>query len=131
MFAGKYNLNNLTAIVDRNNIQIDGYTEDIMPLEPLVEKYKAFGWSAIEIDGHNMQEIIDATSRAKAIYENPTVIIAHTIPGRGVSFMEGDYKWHGNPPGTDIKGEPPKSEQAKIALHDLRTLGGKIISEHE
>lgn len=131
MFAGKYNLSNLTAIVDRNNIQIDGYTEDIIPLEPLVEKYKAFNWSVIEIDGHNMQEIIDATGKAKAIFENPTVIIAHTIPGKGVDYMEGDYKWHGAPPGTDIKGEPPKSEQAKIALNNLRTLGGKIRSEHE
>lgn len=131
MFAAKYNLSNLTAIVDRNNIQIDGYTEDIMPLEPMVEKYKAFNWSVIEIDGHNMQEIIDATGKAKAIFENPTVIIAHTIPGKGVDFMEGDYKWHGNPPGTNIPGEPPKEEQAKIALHELRTLGGKIRSEHE
>ncbi|QQG41799.1 MAG: transketolase [Candidatus Woesebacteria bacterium] len=131
MFAAKYNLSNLTMIVDRNNIQIDGYTEDIMPLEPMVEKYKAFNWSVIEIDGHNMQEIIDATGKAKAIFENPTVIIAHTIPGKGVDFMEGDYKWHGNPPGTNIPGEPPKEEQAKIALHELRTLGGKIRSEHE
>lgn len=131
MFAAKYNLSNLTLIVDRNNIQIDGYTEDVMPLESLVEKYKAFNWSVIEIDGHNMQEIIDATGKAKAIFENPTVIIAHTIPGKGVDFMEGDYKWHGNPPGSDIKGEPPKEDQAKIALHELRTLGGKIKSEHE
>lgn len=131
MFAAKYNLSNLTVIVDRNNIQIDGYTEDIMPLEPMVEKYKAFNWSVIEIDGHNMQEIIDATGKAKAIFENPTVIIAHTIPGKGVDFMEGDYKWHGNPPGVDIKGEPPKGDQAKIALNELRTLGGKIKSEHE
>lgn len=132
MFAGKYNLNNLTAIIDRNNIQIDGYTEDVMPLEPLVEKYKAFNWSVIEIDGHNMQEIIDACGKAKAVFENPTVIIAHTIPGKGVSYMENDFKWHGTPPGiTDMKGEPAKSDQVKIALHDLRTLGGKIKSEHE
>ncbi len=132
MFAGKYNLSNLTAIIDRNNIQIDGYTEDVMPIEPLVEKYKAFNWSVIEIDGHNMQEIIDACGRAAAIHENPTVIIAHTIPGKGVSYMENDFKWHGTPPGiTDMKGEPPKADQVKIALHDLRTLGGKIKSEHE
>ncbi len=132
MFAGKYNLSNLTAIIDRNNIQIDGFTEDVMPLEPLVEKYKAFNWSVIEIDGHNMQEIIDACGRAKATFENPTVIIAHTIPGKGVSYMENDFKWHGTPPGiSDMPGEPKKSEQAKIALHDLRTLGGRIRSEHE
>ncbi|KKU10178.1 MAG: Transketolase domain protein [Candidatus Woesebacteria bacterium GW2011_GWB1_45_5] len=132
MFAGKNNLSSLTAIIDRNNIQIDGYTEDVMPLEPLVEKYKAFNWSVVEIDGHNMQEIIDACGRAEAIHENPTVIIAHTIPGKGVSYMENDFKWHGTPPGiTDMKGEPAKNDQIKIALHDLRTLGGKIKSEHE
>jgi len=132
MFAGKYNLANLTAIIDRNNIQIDGFTEDVMPIEPLVEKYKAFNWSVVEIDGHNMQEIVDACGKAKAIYENPTVIIAHTIPGKGVGYMENDFKWHGTPPGiTDMKGEPPKGDQIKIALSDLRTLGGKIKSEHE
>jgi transketolase len=132
MFAAKYKLANLTVIVDRNYIQIDGYTEDIMPLEPLKEKYEAFNWHVLEIDGHNMEEIIDATDHAKAVPDRPTVIIAHTIPGKGVSYMEGDYKWHGAPPGAmDIKGEPSKDEQAKIALHDLRTLGGKIKSEHE
>lgn len=132
MFAGKYKLSNLTAIVDRNNIQIDGYTEDVMPLEPLEEKYKAFNWHTLHIDGHNFEEIIDAVDHAKAVYEKPTVIIAHTIPGKGVSYMEGDYKWHGTPPGiTDMPGEPPKEEQVKQALNDLRTLGGKIKSEHE
>lgn len=131
-FAGKYNLSNLTCIVDRNNIQISGHTEDVMPLEPLEDKYKAFNWHVIGINGHNIQEIIDATNQARAVYENPTVIIAHTIPGKGVDYMENDYKWHGTPPGvTDIPGEPPKAEQAKIALAQLRTLGGKIKSEHE
>ncbi|MBI4153461.1 transketolase [Candidatus Woesebacteria bacterium] len=122
MFAGKYNLANLTAIVDRNNIQIDGYTEDVMPLEPLEEKYKAFNWHVLHIDGHNMEEIIDAVDHARAVYENPTVIIAHTIPGKGVSFMENLPEWHG---------KPPAPEDAKKALHELRTLGGKIRSEHE
>ena len=122
MFAGKYKLHNLTAIIDRNNIQIDGYTEDIMPLENLKAKYEAFNWHVLEVDGHNHQEIIDACYEAKAIYEKPTVIIAHTIPGKGVDFMEYDYKWHGN---------PPNKEQAKIALKELRTLRGKIKSEHE
>ena len=132
MFAGKYNLSNLTAIVDRNNIQIDGYTEEVMPLEPLEEKYKAFNWNVIPIDGHNFQEIIDAVEKARAVYENPTVIIAHTIPGKGVSYMESDFKWHGAPPGiTDMPGEPSREEQVKIALNDLRTLKGKIKSEHE
>lgn len=122
MFAAKYNLSNLTVIVDRNNIQIDGFTEDVMPLDSLEEKYKAFHWDVIKIDGHNMQEIIDACDRAKAIHENPTVIIANTIPGKGVEFMENKFEWHG---------KPPNVEEAKKALHELRTLGGKIRSEHQ
>ncbi len=132
MFAGKYKLHNLTAIMDRNNIQIDGFTEDIMPLEPIKDKYEAFGWHVLEVDGHNFEAIIGAINEAKAIFEKPTLIIAHTIPGKGVDFMEKDYKWHGVPPGIqDMPGEPPKSEQAKIALKELRTLQGKIRSEHE
>lgn len=122
MFAGKYSLSNLVAIVDRNNIQIDGPTEEVMPLEPLADKWRAFNWTVIEVDGHNMQAIVDALEKAKAIFENPTVIIAHTIPGRGVDFMENDYNWHG---------KPPKSGEAVRALHELRTLGGKIRSEHQ
>lgn len=122
MFAGKNKLNNITAIMDRNNIQIDGYTEEIMPLEDLSNKYSAFGWHVLECDGHNPQAIISACMEAKAIYEKPTIIIAHTIAGKGVDFMEGDYKWHGN---------PPNKEQAKLALDQLRTLGGRIKSEHE
>jgi transketolase len=122
MFAGKHRLDNLTAILDRNNIQIDGYTEDVMPLEPLADKYKAFNWAVIEIDGHNIEEVIDACNRAKAIYEKPVMIIAHTIPGKGVDFMEFDYEWHG---------KPPNKEQAEEALRQLRTLKGRIISEHE
>ena len=132
MFAGKNKLHNLTALIDSNNIQIDGFTEDVMPLEPLKEKYEAFGWHVLEIDGHNFESIIGVFSEAKAIFEKPVLIIAHTIPGKGVDFMENDFKWHGVPPGiTDIPGEPPKNEQAKIALQELRTLQGKIKSEHE
>ena len=132
MLAGKNKLHNLTALIDRNNIQIDGFTEDVMPLEPLKEKYEAFGWHVLEIDGHNFESIIGVFSEAKAIFEKPVLIIAHTIPGKGVDFMENDFKWHGVPPGiTDIPGEPPKNEQAKIALQELRTLQGKIKSEHE
>ena len=132
MFAGKNKLANLTGIIDRNNIQIDGMTEDIMPLEPFKEKYEAFNWHVLEIDGHNMQQIIDACSEAKGIIEKPVVIIAHTIAGKGVGWMEYDYRWHGNPPGTlEIEGDPPKKDQAKSALHDLRTLRGKITGEHE
>jgi len=122
MFAGKNRLSNLTAIMDRNNIQIDGFTEDVMPLESLREKYESFGWHVLEIDGHNMMQIVSAVSEAKAIFEKPTMIIAHTIPGKGVSFMENDYFWHGI---------PPNKEQAEAALKELRTLGGKIKSEHE
>lgn len=130
MFASKYKLSNLTAIVDRNNIQIDGPTEEIMPLEDLHAKWAAFGWHVIEIDGNDLEAVIDACNMAKAIVEKPVVIIAHTIPGKGVDYMEYDYRWHGNPPGTiDPPGAPPKDEQAKIALKDLRTLRGKIKSE--
>lgn len=124
MFAAKYKLNNLIAIVDRNNIQIDGNTEDIMPLENLRDKWEAFGWHVQEIDGHNIESIIDACSMARAVENRPSVIIAHTIPGKGVSFMEYDYKWHGG-------GTVTNAEQTKIALHDLRTLGGRITGEHQ
>jgi transketolase len=122
MFVGNNKLSNLTAIIDRNNIQINGMTEDIMPLEPLRGKYEAFGWHVIDIDGHNMEEIVDAVEKSKAIYEKPTLIIAHTIPGKGIKEIEFDYLWHG---------KPPKPEEAKKFLAELRTLGGKIESEHE
>ncbi len=132
MFAAKYKLDNLTAIMDRNNIQIDGFTEDVMPLENLKAKYEAFGWFVIEIDGHNIQRIIDAFEEAKTLHSQPTLILAHTIPGKGVEFMENDFKWHGSPPGvSDMPGEPPKDQQTMIALKELRTLRGKIKSEHE
>lgn len=132
MFAAKYKLDNLTAIMDRNNIQIDGYTEDVMPLENLRAKYEAFGWYVIEIDGHNMRQIVDAVEQSKTIHGKPTMILAHTIPGKGVDFMENDFKWHGAPPGgiEDDDG-PPKEKQAEVALKELRTLRGKIRSEHE
>lgn len=120
MFAGKYKLGQLIVFVDRNNIQIDGTTEDVMPLEDLAGKWTSFGWHVQEIDGHNVESIQDAAEMAQAITNRPSVIIAHTIPGRGVSFMEYDYRWHG---------APPNSEQAKEALKDLRTLGGKIRNE--
>lgn len=130
MFAGKHKLNNLTVIVDRNNIQIDGFTENVMPLEPFRAKYEAFNWHVLEVDGNNVRSFIDKVEEAKAIYEKPTVIIAHTIPGKGVDFMESNYLWHGNPPDAlDVPGAPPKGEQAKKALEELRTLQGKIESE--
>ncbi|MDD4819056.1 MAG: transketolase [Candidatus Colwellbacteria bacterium] len=110
MFAGKNRLNNITAFVDRNNIQIDGYTEDIMPIEPLRDKYISFGWHVLEVDGHNLYEIVAAANESKAIYEKPTAVIAHTIPGKGVSFMENDYLWHG---------KVPNGKEAKLALEEL------------
>ena len=122
MFAGKNKLSQLITIVDRNNIQIDGTTEYVMPLEDLRGKWESFGWHVQEIDGHNVESIIDAIGMAKAISNMPSVIIAHTIPGKGVDFMEYDYHWHGIPPNTD---------QAKEALHKLRTLDGKITGEHQ
>lgn len=111
MFAGKYKLSQLVAIIDRNNIQIDGNTEDVMPLEDLRGKWESFGWHVQEVDGHNMEELIDATDMAKAITNRPSVIIAHTIPGKGVDFMEYDYKWHG---------VAPNQEQAEAAIKQLQ-----------
>lgn len=122
MLAGKETLRNLTAIIDRNNIQIDGFTEDIMPLEPLADKWRAWNWYVIEIDGHNMRDIVSAVEKAQTIYEKPTIIIAHTIPGKGVKEFERKYEWHG---------KPPNKEEAVMALKELRTLGGKIMSEHQ
>lgn len=121
MLAGKNKLNNLTGVIDRNNIQIDGYTEDIMPLEPLREKYESFNWHVIEIDGHNIEAFVDAAANTEAIQEKPTLIIANTIPGKGVEFMENKFEWHG---------VPPKPEEAKEALRELRTLEGKIEAPH-
>ena len=122
LLAGKEKLRNLIAIVDRNNIQIDGFTENIMPLGDLSLKYEQFGWHVQEIDGHNFNEINDAINRAKAVYDKPSVIIARTIPGKGVKEFERDYHWHGM---------PPNKEQADMALKELRTLGGRIQSEHQ
>lgn len=117
MFAGNRRLSNVTAIIDRNNIQIGGFTEDVMPLEPLREKYEAFNWHVLEVDGHNVEMFCDAIAEAKAIYEKPTLIIAHTIPGKGVPEIEFDYTWHGRPPST---------EEEQRFMKELRTLGGKI-----
>jgi transketolase len=122
MLAGKYNLHEVTAIIDRNNIQIDGFTEDVMPLEDFTAKLKANNWFVIEIDGHNIREVLDALKKAKSMAANPTAIICHTIPGKGVDFMENKFEWHG---------KPPTKDEAKLALHDIRTLGGKIYSEHQ
>ncbi len=117
MLAAKYKLGNLTAVMDRNNIQSDGFTENIMPLESIREKYEAFNWHVLEIDGHNMEAVVDAANEARAIYEKPTLIIAHTIAGKGVDFMEFDYHWHAS---------PMDRKQAEEALREIKTLRGKI-----
>lgn len=122
MLAPKYNLHNIIGIIDRNNIQIDGPTESVMPLEDLGAKWEAFGWHVLEIDGNNIEAVIDACAMGRANTTKPTMIIAHTIPGKGVDFMEYDFHWHG---------KPPDHDQAKLALKELRTLGGRIRSEHE
>lgn len=122
MLAGKYKLNNVIALTDRNNIQIDGPTESVMPLEDLKGKWESFGWHVITIDGNNMEAIIDAYAMARAVVEKPVMIIAYTIPGKGVDFMEYDFHWHG---------APPNHEQAVIALKELRSLRGKIGGDHE
>jgi len=122
MWAGANKLWNLTGIIDRNNIQIDGYTESIMPLEPLKEKYESFGWHVLEVDGHNIPQFIQACGEAAAVFEKPSVIIAHTVPGKGIREIERDYRWHG---------KPPSKEEAAKFLNELRTMEGKIASEHQ
>ena len=117
MFAGKNRLNNLTLIIDRNNIQIDGFTEEVMPLEPLKAKYEAFNWHVLEVDGNDIFAFVEAVRNARAVFAEPTVIIANTIPGKGVSFMEKKFLWHG---------KPPNAEEAKKALIELKTLQGRI-----
>lgn len=112
MIANKYKLDNLVALIDRNHIQIDGTTEDIMPIEPLGDKYRSFGWEVIEIDGHDFNQIIDAFKKAEEIKNKPTVIIANTVPGKGVSFMENKYEWHG---------KVPTKEEGEKALNELKS----------
>jgi transketolase len=122
MLGAKERLHNLIMIVDRNNIQIDGYTENIMPLNDLSKKFESFNWHVQEIDGHNFSAIATAIGKAKAYFEKPSVIIARTIPGKGVKEFERDFHWHGM---------APNKEQAEMALKELRTLGNVIRSEHE
>jgi len=122
MWLGNNPLPNLTIIIDRNYIQIDGFTEDVMPLEPLKQKLEAFKLHVLEVDGHNIRAFVDAIREAQSEWRRTSVIIAYTIPGKGVSFMEKKFEWHG---------KPPNKEEAKKALEELRTLGGKIISEHQ
>ncbi|KND51087.1 MAG: transketolase [Parcubacteria bacterium C7867-007] len=121
MWVSKYKLSNITAVIDRNNIQIDGLTEDVMPLESLRAKWEAFGWHVLEVDGHNIRQFIEAVDQAKAIVEKPTVIIAHTIAGKGIAEIEYDYHWHG---------KPPSKEEGKAFLKELRSMKGKLPHEY-
>jgi transketolase len=98
MTAAKFRLANLTAIVDYNDVQLDGPVHDIMPLEPLADKWRSFGWKALEINGHNLRQVLEALDTVEEIHSGPTVIIAHTTKGKGVSYMENDAKWHGAVP---------------------------------
>ena len=120
MMAGNRKLDNLTYILDRNNIQIDGFTEKVQPVEPLYNKLKAFNFHVLEIDGNSMDQIIVAVKESWQIKGKPTVILANTIPGKGVDLMTGKFEWHG---------KPPNKDQGEEALKDLRTLGGRIIHE--
>lgn len=122
MLAAKYRLNNIIGIIDRNNIQIDGPTETVMPLEDLKGKWESFGWHVMDVDGNNIEAVIDACAMGRAIAEKPVMLIAHTVPGKGVDFMEYDFHWHG---------APPNHEQAIESLKELRTLQGRIRSEHQ
>ncbi len=126
MLAGKEKLNNLVVIIDRNGIQIDGYTKDVMPLEPLAEKLSAFNFDVQEVDGHNMRSLNDAIGKAQSVYSQPSVIIAHTISAKGVDDFERDYKWHGNPPGKGPEDRVKRSEQYEVALQKLKKLSEAI-----
>lgn len=122
MFAAKNKLNNLIQVIDRNYIQIDGNTENIMPLDPLKEKYESFNWNAIEVQGNDIKGFIEAIKKAKLTKGKPTIIIAKTVPGKGISFMENDHHWHG---------KPPSKEEAKKALDELKIIENKLKIENQ
>jgi len=128
LLAGKEKLHNLIVIVDRNAIQIDGYTKDVMPMEPLAEKFESFNWDVQEVDGHNIRMLNDAIGKAQAVYGQPSIIIAHTIASKGVDVFERDFRWHGNPPGKGPEDRVKRDQQARVALEKLRTLAGTITS---
>lgn len=130
MLAGKEKLHNLIAIVDRNGIQIDGFTSDVMPLEPLKDKFESFNWHVIETSGHDFRAIDEAVTQAKSVFNKPSIIIAHTIPGEGVDFIKRKFGWHGTPPGKGLEDSFEKGRQGDEALRELRTLGGQINASH-
>jgi transketolase len=115
--AGKFQLDNLMSVIDRNFIQIDGSTEDVMPLEPLADKYRSFNWHVFECNGNDIAEFIATVEKAKQAKGKPSVIIALTTPGKGVTYMEGDYTWHG---------KPPNKDQAEEALRELEAERERI-----
>lgn len=131
MHAGKEKLHNLVGIVDRNGIQIDGFTKDVMPLESLSDKWEAFGWHVVEVSGHDFEALHAAIEEAKSVYSKPSIVIAHTIPGKGIEEFERDFRWHGAPPGKGPEDRVPKAKQGKVALKRLRTLGNKIEASHD
>jgi transketolase len=114
MTAAKYRLSGLTAIVDYNNVQLDGAVHEIMPMEPLADKWRACNWAVLQINGHNLREVLESLDMAAEIHNRPTVIIARTTKGKGVSFMEDKAKWHGI---------PPSAEEYALALEEL---GGEV-----
>ena len=131
MMTGKEKLHNIIGIIDRNGIQIDGFTKDVMPLEPLADKFRSFNWHVIEVDGHNVRRIHEALFEAHSIFAKPIMLIMNTIPGMGVPEFERDYRWHGAPPGLGPEDKVKHEKQAEVALNNLRSLRGKIEGEHE
>jgi transketolase len=111
--APKYKLDNLVCILDNNKAQIDGFVRDVMPLEPIADKWAAFGWHVIPVDGHDFDQIIDALEEAKRVKGKPTFILADTVKGKGVSFMEGKVDWHG---------VAPTAQQAEQAIQEIRAI---------
>jgi transketolase len=114
MVASKFRLANLTAIVDYNDVQLDGPVHEIMPMEPLIEKWRAFNWAALEINGHDVRQVLEALDAVDEIHDRPSVIVAHTTKGKGVSYMENDSHWHG---------VAPNDEQWAQALMELKEGG--------
>ncbi|MDD6310448.1 MAG: transketolase [Firmicutes bacterium] len=120
MSSAHYKLDNMVAIVDNNTLQIDGRNDDVMKVNPIPDKFKSFGWNVIEIDGHNMAEIVDALGKARECKGQPTVIVAKTVKGKGVSFMEDQAGWHG---------KAPSDEETKQAIAEIEAAAAKIGGE--
>lgn len=131
MLAGKEKIHNLIGIVDRNGIQIDGDTKDIMPLEPLTEKWESFGWHVINVNGHDFEALHEAIEQARSVYSKPSVLIAHTIASKDVPDFERDYRWHGNPPGKGPEDNVPKEKQGDVALSQLKKIAKALKREHK